>query len=51
MNDLLHHNTPRMEESILAQIKGNVCARFMAQGSFKCSKKNLDLAARWNNHG
>jgi hypothetical protein len=47
-NDLLHHNTPRTEESIFAQIKGDVRARVLAQGRFRCSRKNLELTARWN---
>ncbi len=49
-NDLLHHNPPRTEESILAQTKGDARARFMPKGSFKRSRKNLDLAAWWNIH-
>jgi hypothetical protein len=40
-NELMHHNTPRTEESILAQIKWEVRSRFMAKGSFKCFRKNL----------
>jgi hypothetical protein len=42
-NDLLHCNTPRMEEAILAQIKWEVRARVFAKGHFKCLGKSLPL--------
>lgn len=48
INDLLQSNTPRTEEAILAQIKGEVRARILAKGHFKSIRNSLSLVYRWN---
>jgi hypothetical protein len=48
MNDLLHGNTPRTEEAIMAHIKWGVRSRILAKGHFKSLDKHLDLVYRWN---
>lgn len=50
MNDLLHGNTPRTEEAIVAHIKWEVRSRMLAKCHFKSLDKHLDLVYRWDLH-
>jgi hypothetical protein len=49
-NDLLHGNTPRTEEAIVAQIKWEVGSRIMVKGAVKKTAQNLKLVHSWNLH-
>lgn len=47
-NDLLHNNTPYIEEAILAHIRWEVWARLVDKGHFKNLQNSLFIVRRWN---
>ncbi len=47
-NDLLHNNTPRTEEALLACIRWEARARIVAKGYFKHLRNYMNLVSKWN---
>jgi hypothetical protein len=47
-NNLLHNNTPRTEEALLARIRWEARARIVAKGHFKHLRNSISPVSRWN---
>jgi hypothetical protein len=48
INDLLHSNTLRTDEELLALIRWEAQTRIVAKGHFKHFQNSMSLVSRWN---